>query len=121
MSAKPQSIGTAPVNIDTHEADKARRAQARAKTKRFRDNCLDPTFAADAEARKPVFEFSIKCSYMKPQEKGGVKRTELTDQIVAKTENDAWAMFSDKYELPVGRGTAEVEIKNLGQRKASND
>jgi hypothetical protein len=111
-----------PVVLEAHEADKAARAAAREKKKRTLIRCLDPEQAAQYESRKPLYEWAIKCSYMKPQEKGGLRETTEEAKVVAKTETDAWAMFCDKQGLMIGRKAClEVTITRLEKRTISDD
>lgn len=105
-----------PANIDVHGEDKVRRQAVRDKNRRKAMDCLDPERAAQYEVRKPLYEWKVECSYMKPQEKGGLKRVSESEQVVAQTEADAWSMFCDKLNLMVSRRACDVKITRLEKR-----
>lgn len=102
----PEAVKVQPLNkpadLSTHEADKVARAKAREKKRNAQLECLDPEMAAQYESRKALYEWKIEIAYMKPKERGGFEKTPLADQVVAKTETDAWALFCDKNGITCG-------------------
>jgi hypothetical protein len=106
----------APANWDEYVADKDRRAAARQKNRKTMLECLDPEKAAQYELKKDKFEFRVKCTFRRPNEKGKLesKTEELT--VTAQNENDAWAMFCDNIGTWPSRKNADCEIQQI--RKA---
>jgi hypothetical protein len=100
-----------PADLDAHEADKIRRAAEREKKKPLLNRCLDPEFASQAEARKPLYEWEVEATYTRKNEKGRMEERNPKEKILAQTEQDAWALFCDKLGDRIGphEGTHSIE------------
>lgn len=111
-----------PADLDAHQADKAAREKAREKRRAIQLECLDAAVAAQYEASKPLYEWKVEIDYMQSKASGGFQRASLADQVVAKTETDAWALFCDKHEITCGpKACLKRVITRLGKRKLNGD
>lgn len=106
----------APANIADHEADKARREKERAALRPGGRRVIHAETAAEIEAQKPKYRFSIKATLEAQNERGIVElQTYESASIIAQHENDAWAQFCDKHKIRHSPHSCERDIKNLGQ------
>ncbi len=90
------------VNIEGHEEDKRRRLKAREGKSAVLDDCTDPTKAAEYEARKPHYYYSVTATWKRPSfdpktgNSGGLKpKTETVENIIAQNDAEAWSLFCD--------------------------
>lgn len=104
-----------PADWEAHEADKARRKAAREKRKANLRRCLDPETAKTFEARKPLYEWRVKCTYTRPDPKGRMQTHTREHQVIGQTETDAWALFCDLIGVWPGPHNCDREIEQLGQ------
>lgn len=115
--AIPAAIGNVPANWDSHHQDQANRKAARDKKRKSMLRCLDPLEAAAAEQRKPLYEWQVECEIFRPAgSKGRAGTKRYSEQVVAKTEGDAWAMFCDKIGDWPSRRDANATITKLQKR-----
>jgi hypothetical protein len=87
-----------PVILEDWEAEKALRAEERAKKRPVLRKCLDPEVAADYEQQKPKYEYRVSCTYARPNDRGRLEQHTETHNITAQNEKDAWALFCDKIQ-----------------------
>jgi len=104
-----------PVVLNDWEAEKALRAEERARKRPLQMECLDYERAAEFEQRKPRHEYQVTCTYQRPNDRGRLEKH--TDQHVVKAQspNEAWALFCDKIETWPSPTSCEREIKKLGK------
>lgn len=105
----------APVVWEEYEAEKARRAEEREKKRSLQRRCLDPEVAAEFEAKKPRYEFKVRCTYERPNEKGRLESKTEEHTIIAQNERDAWAIFCDRIQTWPSPAACEREIKRLSK------
>jgi hypothetical protein len=108
------------LELKAAEADKEKERQEklegvkqRIETKRDELNrCLDADYAAQVEARKPVYEYRISCN-VPIMEKGKRTSKKLEETVRGKSEDDAWAHFCDAVQhwpSPKGCGRKIVKL-----------
>ena len=85
-----------PSAREDHPAELERRAKAREARRGELRKCLDPEVAARFETRKPEYEWTINCTYTRPNSKGRLVGHAVNEKVIAQTEADAWAMVCDK-------------------------
>jgi hypothetical protein len=104
-----------PLDMEAHEADKARRAAERDKKKPELDRCLDPQYAAEKEAQKPLYLWTVSGDVPTRDEAGAIIYRPHKVEVVAQEsptgpkDGNAWAMFCDKIHTLASRGS----VKNL--------
>ena len=110
-------------HINSHEERKAAKAKHLEKMQPVLLKCLDPTLALQYENRKPLYEWKIECHVFLPTRKGRPAGTRKYDeQVVAQTENDAWALFCDKVGLMRGRKACQkLTITRLNKRSIDDE
>lgn len=109
-------IWGAPVNIQEHEEQLRQREEERAKNRHLQRKCLNPEVAAQMEARKPLYEWSVKATYMAENPRNGLKEeTTVEKTILAQNERDAWARFGDQLGFGLAPKSCEREITRLKQ------
>lgn len=116
------AVGSLPANIDQHNEDLAKRAAARLKQRPKLLRCLDPLTAAEYERAKPLYEWKIECSLFRPattKKRAGTEK--YSEQVVAQTEGDAWALFCDKIGEWPSRRDVNPSIVRQNKRSLSND
>ena len=85
-----------PVNLQDREKEKRRIREQQIKDLPRLLDCLDPTVAKHYEDRKPLYEWRVECRMFRPAVGSQPSRMEKIERnVVAQTENDAWAMFCD--------------------------
>ena len=104
-----------PVAWEEHQAEKERRKAEREKKRPTLRACLDHTVAAQFEARKALYRWRVECTYMRPDAKGRLQTHSATEEVVAQTEADAWAVFCDKRGTWPGPNDCERVITKLGE------
>lgn len=86
----------APANIAEYEADKTKRKADQDARRPEMRRCLDPEYAARKEARKPLYEWEVECTYSRQDDKGRMVTKSPKEKVIAQNEADAWALFCDK-------------------------
>lgn len=125
--AKEQStispiVGNMPANVDSHQADMARRDAERQAKRPKMLRCLDPATAAEYEKNKPLYEWRIQCSIFRPARgKDRAKTEKIDEQVVAQTQDDAWAIFCDKIGEYPSRRDCRPTITQLEKRSFGAD
>jgi hypothetical protein len=106
-----------PVNLQDREREKKRIREEQLKNLPRLLDCLDPAVAKHYEDRKPLYEWKVSCRMFRPAVGSHPSRMEeLTRNVVAQSENDAWAMFCDAVgEWPSRRG-CNPKIEMLKRR-----
>lgn len=121
MAIKQETIGSPPtdlhqpVNLAAYEAEKARRKALRDQRRPELLRCLDPEYAAQVEARKPLYEWQVTCAYTRPNAKGKPESISASHKIIAKNEDNAWAFFCDKIGAWPSRHTCDLRIDQLNK------
>lgn len=110
-----------PVNQEEFDADRASRAVDRKKAEPKLRRCLDPVVAAQYEHRKPLYEWSVEATFMRPNTKGRLVERKESRQVVAQNERDAWAIFCDIIESWPGAGSSNRTITKLAKRTIDSD
>lgn len=107
----------APANWETYEAEKAERAAAKAAKRPLQLKCLDAETAAQHEARKPLYEFEVSCTYQAPDDKrpGKLKSHTETEKVNAQNDQDAWALFCDRIGRSPSPQSCDRTIKRLAK------
>jgi hypothetical protein len=115
------AIAAPPPNIDEHTADMARRYKEDEAARGRLLDCLDPSIAKQYEDRKPIYEWRVKAEiFRKSQGNKQAYMEKFDKQVVAQSEQDAWAIFCDSVgEWPSPRD-AKREITKLGKRTLRN-
>ena len=114
-STIPATVSGAPVNIDEHNKDLAKRQAVRDKNRAKHLRCLDPITASQYENRKPVFEWKIECELFRRATKSKRAGTEkFCEQVIAQNADDAWAMFCDKIGEWPSRRDVQPKITKVG-------
>lgn len=118
----PPVLATQPADADAHRKRMQQR-QAEIDKKRTKMlRCLDPLYAAELERRKPVYEWRVQCKIFRSAR--GTQRAgsqDYDEQVVAKTEDGAWALFCDKIgEYPSRRNTQPI-ITRLQKRSVESE
>lgn len=104
-----------PAVWEDHEADKAARRAEREKRRPELRRVLEPEQAAQAEARKPLYEWKVSCTYTRPGAKGKMETISASHQVIAQSERDAWAFFCDKIGAWPGRHSCDLRIDQLSK------
>jgi hypothetical protein len=90
-------------------------------------DCLDPTVAKRYEDAKPLYEWKVECRLFRmATSKNHAHMEEVSKQVVAQTEADAWAHFCDLMgEWPSRRATrptiTRLKKRTLRADEGSND
>lgn len=116
------SLGAAPIDLDEHTKDMARReAERRAKRPLLLD-CLDPTVAKFHEDRKEVWEWRVEVKIFRPAKgKAHAQMEPFDKQVVAQNDLDAWAIFCDTIEEWPSRRDSNPTITRLKKRTLRAD
>lgn len=81
--------------------------------------CLDADHAASLEARKPRQRYAIKCTVQESDPR--LKRmtsVEKSGEVEAQNEDDAWAIFCDRWKVRVGPNHCNRTIQRVGPARA---
>ena len=100
--------------LDLHRAKMDARREERKKHLSEQIRCLDAEHAANAEAAKPKHRFAITCTVQERDER--LKRmmpVQKSGEVDARNEDDAWAIFCDKWKVRTGPNFCNREIKKL--------
>ena len=103
----------APIDREAHEERKKALAKKQKEHQPFLRKCLDPEFAAQNEARKPVYQYRVRCSFDRKNSKGKMEQIDESATVLAQNEADAWAKFCDKIEAWPSPHVCERMIKKL--------
>ena len=106
----PLANPTRPVYWDDYQAEKAARKAAQDKKQPALRKMLDWRAASQAEARKPIFEWTVTCKYSRRDKKGRVQQHSETREVVSQNEDGAWAAFCDSIEEWPGPNSGERTI-----------
>jgi hypothetical protein len=115
------------VDIDKHNADKARRQAERDAKRDELLRCLSPDYAKSKERQKPLAEFSVSVKFLDEEVDERTNKTrhifrEFEDErIVAQDANEAWARFCDKFGVTKSRRDwppVITRIRQLGDKEA---
>jgi hypothetical protein len=113
-----------PVSLEERAKEKARIRAEQAKNRPRLLDCLDPTVAKRYEDAKPLYEWIVECKLFRPATaKTHAHMENVSKQVVAQNEADAWAYFCDLTgEWPSRRDT-DPKITRLKRRtlRASDD
>lgn len=111
---QPQTVPDFGIQrIDEEERQrKMKKLQERIDAKRDEMyKCLDADYAAQVEARKPVYEYKVSCQ-VSVVEKGRRTTKKLEETVRGKNEDDAWAHFCDAVQhWPPPRGCGRKIVK----------
>ena len=102
-----------PADVDFHASDLAARQAARDSRRATNRACLDPVVAGQHEARKPLYEWLVECTYSRQNSKGRIETVAASDKVMAQNESDAWAIFCDKRGVWPGRRDSDLKITQL--------
>ena len=99
-------------NLDAHTLDLQRREAIRQKKIPELRKCLNPEYAATAEARKGVSEYRVSCviNVMEPNNQHATGKEEV---VSAQNEDEAWAKFCDRIKTWPSPKWCERKIEKL--------
>lgn len=116
VAAEPRAKFS-PARQEDVDKERARiRAEQDERLPRMLD-CLDPAVAKKYEDAKNVWEWRVTCRMFRPAVgRSPARMEEITKEVVAQNQRDAWAMFCDLVgEYPSIRG-ARPKIERLRKR-----
>ena len=105
-----------------HEKNKAAKREKDEKNRGIQIQCLDADFASSVENEKTKYRFKISCTVQEYDEK--LKRmmpVEKSGEVEAQTEDDAWAIFCDKWKVRVGPRYCNRRIERLSRKRQAQD
>ena len=108
LKPKPQVI-----NLDTHQADLARRKAERDERTPYEERLrlCNPVYAAELEMRKPQYKYVVKCTFHQQDVKTGIFGERLAErELIAANDADAWAKFCDAVQTWPSPKTPRREI-----------
>jgi hypothetical protein len=96
-----------PVSLEERAKEKKRIKEEQNKNRPRLLDCLDPTVAKRYEDAKPLYEWRVECGiFRKATPKNHAHVEQVSKQVVAQDEDDAWAFFCDAQgEWPSRRDT----------------
>lgn len=106
-----------PVDWMAHEMEKDRRRQEHEERLPAILECMDPETAAEYEARKPLIKYRVRCFVMERNQRGKMTRRDITAEVKAQNESEAWAKFCDqqgKYPPPKACNRTIEKVKKTG-------
>jgi hypothetical protein len=107
---KPVSeLGVA--NLDDHESRVKEIVGNQTRRTKESRRYLDPEYATRMEARKPLYEWDVSCTYSRQNAKGKLETKTEKLRVAGQTEADAWAIFCDKIGAWPGPKTCERTIE----------
>jgi hypothetical protein len=110
----------APIDLDLHRADLARRQEEMDARREEMLRCCNPQYAASKEMQKKVWEWTVTAEWYGAGDDGpGVWGPE-TIKVKAQNEADAWAMFCDRIQQWPSPRDAKRTIKR-GKQVSSED
>lgn len=111
-----------PVSLEERAKEKARIRAEQDKARPRCMDCLDPTVAKRHEDAKPLYEWRVACRIFRPAtSKTHARMEEVSREVVAQTEGDAWAMFCDAIGEWPSRRDARPAITRLKKRTLRGD
>lgn len=121
MAVKAQDTQSTPADPyrpaiwSDHASDKTERQAERDRRRAEARRALDPEYAAQAEARKPLYEWKVACTYSRPNAKGKMETISASHQVIAQDEKTAWALYCDKIGVSPGRHSCDLRIEQLNK------
>jgi hypothetical protein len=103
------------IDLDAHEADKAKRAAAREARRELMEDCCDHEVAARLELEKPRHEYTVHASWKSKRDGGKMQLFEHKRTVVGLNENDAWARFCDATGYQGGRRSCRSLVIEKGK------
>jgi hypothetical protein len=113
-----------PVSLEERAKEKARYREMQAANRPRLLDCLDPTVAKRYEDAKPLYEWKVECRlFRKATGKSHAHVEEVSRQVVAQDEDDAWAFFCDAQGEWPSRRDCDPKITRLKKRtlRAADD
>ena len=108
--------------IREHQEKMARKREERAKRLPEAIRCLDAEYAAQAESEKPKYRYKISVTIQERDErlKRNVPITK-EGEVDAHNEDDAWAIFCNKWKVGAGPKHCNRIIEKLTRKRNAQD